>query len=192
MTRELSNLSKLPHLQKEFGRIFWPGDKPPLISAQHRIPYQHGPQLNATHHPDSRSCVQPTSTVRFALTFEQYEGGELPSEQQLQMPTMQLMEFNTPIPLSSCFCRLEHYKLPSYEEASATQSPDPRHQTTDQHPKKGPFGVTMCMCKELDAVENGEYGIERSQVEQSWQTEEAARDWEITISRKREEENGAS
>lgn len=50
----------------------------------------------------------------------------------------------------------------------------------------------MCMCKELDAVENGEYGIERSQVEQSWQTEEAARDWEITISRKREEENGAS
>lgn len=154
-----------------------PGDTPACFSRQVRIPYEdrkvHGdaPRLTPSHHPASLSCVMPSTQIVLTLTFEQYEGGSNPTQDQLERPVLQKMQLHGNAVLSSCFLRREYMELPAYNAESGSNA------SCAQNIPKGVYGFSQCMCKEMTAEEEAEYGISEEEMRKLAQAEEAARVW---------------
>lgn len=168
--------------------VVYPQDQKIAVSRQARILSGFSPKgaLNASHHPYSRSCVMPSTEIVLTLTYEQYEGGTTPNQQQLSQPTIQELQIRSPACLSSCWCLLEYYRLPAYE---AEKIEGMRIGEPDNTLPKGPYGFSRCLCayRELEGHEERDYGVSRAEVEEQWKAEQDGRAWIDLLGHKRDD-----
>lgn len=181
LTRTIYTMSQDDEINsKVIDVLLKPGDDFARVSRQIRIPYDEGPYILASDHPDTLSCITSTSELVLNLTFEQYEGGETPSEEQYNKPSKQLVQIRCPAIFSSCFCRLDYSKLPAYSKDDHLSL----SRQSSAHSGKGAYDMNQCMCKELDEAEEKEYGVSREEVHARWKAEQAGRDWLESVRQK--------
>jgi hypothetical protein len=185
LRRTIYRLTEDDHMRSHITHLIKPGEEYANISRQIRVPFDEGPFILASHHPDTQSCITDTSELVLNITFEQYEGGEIPTEEQLRKPSRQLMQIKCPAIFSSCFCRLEHSKLPAYTPADDVSLS--RQSSAQSGKSKGKYGMSQCMCTELGEEEEKEYGVSREEVYERWKAEEAGRAWLETVRQKTEQ-----
>lgn len=172
--RTIYRLSQDELIVEQLKKVIRPGEDYANISRQMRIPFDEGPFIIASHHPDTLDCVSAiTSELVLSLTFEQYEGGEEPSAEQLANGSRQLLQVRCPVVFSSCFCRLDYSKLPAYSPSDNLSL----SRQSSAHSAKGKYAMNECMCKELGEEEEKEYGVSREEVHARWKAEQAGRAW---------------
>ena len=182
-----------------------PGQEEVWISRQFRIPYDAGPWIGATTHPDTtQTCITFAHEIRLSVTFLQFdqsEPGPVAFGPSTARHTRQLLQVGGPVKIASCFCRVEYSKLPPYSAKADTRSRSPadsadtkaekadllsrsRSSSLTRSPEEGSF-TAPCLCQDLIEDEVNEYGVPAAEVYKAWEEYKAARD---VFGQKRERE----
>jgi hypothetical protein len=136
--------------------------------------------------------------IVLTVLFDQFEGGATPTAEQLARPQLQQMQLSLKAVLSSCFCRIDYYALPAYDDSANSsgdgESTSARSAIGDAEKRplmlpKGAYGFSQCMCKELGEREQQEYGVSKEEVAARYKAEEAGRVWLESIRTKSDPDN---
>ena len=199
--RRLYELAEDEKWRDQMRVTHYPGAPERFISRQFRIPFGSGPFVQASTHATTETCKSFSHELKMQIIFLQYgagaEKGQSGSAQPLGPPSRQALEVGCPANLSSCFCRLEYFKLPTYEEsaAEALSSPtglrkgaavqlDPAASAKTAYAKSsktspdaaGPMNM-QCMCQEtLQDEDVKQYGIPAEEVYRIWKDAQESRD----------------
>jgi hypothetical protein len=187
--RRIYNLAEDETATSEIREYIEPNEEETKISCQARIPFDKGPHLIPTTHPDTQTCVSTTSEILLSITFERYKGGRHPSPEQRANPEIQILDIRCGgAILSACVCKVEHTVLPSYVEQGDTV-PEAKPKRASRR-KKEFTTPAQCLCWELGEAEQKEYGVSNEEVKKRWKDEEAGRIWLQNVRRKAEREQG--
>lgn len=185
--RRIYNLSEDGTAASEIKQYIEPDEQETKISCQARIPFDAGPHLIPTTHPDTQTCVLTTSDIVLSIIYERYQGGKHPSPEQRANPEIQILEIESKgAILSACVCKVEHTVLPSYAaQDGAIVEAKPKRASQR---KKQFTTPAQCLCWELGEAEQKEYGVSNEEVKKRWKDEEEGRIWLQNVRRKRERE----